>query len=457
MNKSQRPERQRGWQKIHPSLSRIWLGAGRWRTPRGLLQQLAKRLPWRLSRATIEEQNAWRLYNEVIWWGVMTGVAGTFLGVFAVRLGASAQLMGLLTALPALVTSLWSIPASRIVEGQRHRVPIILTAAALQRGGYLLVALMPFATFLRQADALVLLATLVTLPTVLFNVAFTTLLADVVSLDKRARVVSIRSLLLTLVSTVTSLLGGWVLDYILFPHNYQILFAVAAVASLLSLPHLRRLQVANSFSPPSSPPARARLLDRWRGMVKQLGQQRDFWRFAAGTFIFYWGLYLPIPLYNLYRVRELGATDAWIGLLTMAFNLSSLLPYVFWGQQAGRRGNRWVLLVSTAGMSLYPTLTGLSLRIEPLLLASVWGGLFGPGFNISVFNALLENTPADHRPSYIGIHTTLVNIAAFLAPLLGSVLAETWGIRAILISSGGVRLLGVLAMLLLMPRSSRAI
>jgi MFS family permease len=144
-------------------------------------------------------------------------------------------------------------------------------------------------------------------------------------------------------------------------------------------------------------------------------------------------------------------------LLTMAFNLSSLLPYVFWGQQASRRGNRWVLLVSTTGMSLYPILTGLSLRIEPLLLASVWGGLFGPGFNISMFNALLENTPADHRPSYVGIHTTLVNIAAFLAPLLGSVLAETWGIRTILVSSGGVRLLGVLAMLLLMPRSSRAI
>jgi len=149
----------------------------------------------------------------------------------------------------------------------------------------------------------------------------------------------------------------------------------------------------------------------------------------------------------------LGASDAWIGLLTVAFNLSGLLPYVFWGQQASKRGNRWVLLVSTAGLSLYPTLTGLSPRVEPLLLASVWGGLFGPGFNISVFNALLDNAPADHRPSYVGIHTTLVNVAAFLAPLLGSALTETWSVRAILIASGGVRLLGVAAMLLLVPHS----
>jgi MFS family permease len=452
MSKPQRQWKSRRWLTVRLSLSRPWLGAGRWRTPQGLSRRLARRLPWRQPRETVEAQNAWRLYNEVIWWGVMAGVAGTFLGVYAVRLGASARLMGLLTALPALVTSLWSIPAGRFLEGQRRRVPILLTAAALQRGGYLLVALMPFVTFLRQADLLVLLATLVTLPTVLFNVTFTALLADVVPPDKRAQVVSVRNLLLTSVSTATSLIGGWMLDHILFPYNYQILFAVAALASLLSLPHLRRLQVMEMEAVPASP-TRTRFLDRWRATVRNLGQQSHFWRFAAGTFVYYWGLYLPIPLYNLYRVRELGASDAWIGLLTVAFNLASLVPYVIWGRLASRRGNRWVLLVSTAGLSLYPTLTGFSPSIEPLLLVSIWGGAFGPGFNISVFNALLENTPAEHRPSYVGIHTTMVNIAAFLAPLLGSALAGDWTARTVLIAAGGVRLLGVLAMLLLVPRS----
>lgn len=455
MSNPQRQRKPRRWLQVRFSLSRPWLGAGRWRTPQGLLRRLARRLPWRQPHETVEAQNAWRLYNEVIWWGIMAGVAGTFLGVYAVRLGASARLMGLLTALPALVTSLWSIPAGRFLESQRRRVPILLTAAALQRGGYLLVALMPFVTFLRQADLLVLLATLVTLPTVLFNVTFTALLADVVPPDKRAQVVSTRNLLLTSISTATSLVGGWMLDHILFPYNYQILFALAAIASLLSLPHLRRLQAAETEPAPASP-TRTRLLGRWRATVRGLSQQGNFWRFAAGTSVFYWGLYLPIPLYNLYRVRELGASDAWIGLLTVAFNLSSLVPYVIWGRLASRRGNRWVLLVSTAGLSLYPTLTGLSPSIEPLLLVSIWGGAFGPGFNISVFNALLENTPAEHRPSYVGIHTTMVNVAAFLAPLLGSALAGDWTARTVLIAAGGVRLLGVLAMLLLVPRSPQA-
>jgi len=456
MKGPRRSQRQSKRLRIRPSLSRPWLGAGRWRAPSELARRLMRRLPWRRPRETVEEQNVWRLYNEVVWWGVMNGVAGTFLGVYAVRLGASARLMGLLTALPALVTILWSIPAGRLVERQRHRVPIILTAAALQRGGYLLVALMPFATFLRQVDTLVLLAALVTLPTVFFNVALTPLLADVVPPDKRARVVSIRNLLLTLVSTVTSLIGGWMLDRIVFPYNYQILFALASIASLLSLPHLRRILVADSSTSFSPSPTRQTPGARWRDTIRELGKQQKFWRFAAGTFFFYWGLYLPMPLYNLYRVRELGASDAWIGLLALVLNLFSLLTYMFWGRQADKRGNRWVLLVSTAGMSLFPTLTGLSPRVEWLLVASLWGGLFGPGFNISVFNALLDNTPTDRRPSYVGMHTMLVNVAVFLAPLLGSALAEMWSVRLILIASGGVRLLGVLAMLLLVPPSTQA-
>ncbi|MFZ5917961.1 MAG: MFS transporter [Chloroflexota bacterium] len=433
---------------MRPSLSRLWLGAGRWRPPGDLLRRSIRRLPWFRSRVTVEENNAWRLYNEVVWWGILSGVAGTFLGVFAVRLEASTQLMGLLTALPALVTSLCSMPAARMLEKQRRRLPVLLTAAALQRGGYLLVALLPFVAFVRQADTLVLLAALVTLPTVVFNVAFTTLLAEVVPPEKRATVVSVRNLLLTIISMATSLAGGWLLDHILFPYNYQLLFGVAAAASLLGLPHLRRLQIVDTAPPPQP---RVALRERWRNTLSDLSSHGDFWRFSLGTFVFHWGLYLPIPLYNLYRVRELGASDAWVGLLTVVHNLTSLLPFVFWGKQSDRRGNRWVLLVSTAGLSLYPTLTGLSLRVEPLLLVSIWGGLFGPGFNIALFNALLDTAPAARRASYVGIHTTLINVAAFLAPLLGSALADNWGIRTILIFSGGARLVGVLAMWALGP------
>jgi hypothetical protein len=58
-----------------------------------------------------EEANTRYLYQEIAWWGVLSGLASSFLSVFVLRLGGSNVLIGLLTSLPALITILWLIPA----------------------------------------------------------------------------------------------------------------------------------------------------------------------------------------------------------------------------------------------------------------------------------------------------------------------------------------------------------
>ena len=109
---------------------------------------------------------------------------------------------------------------------------------------------------------------------------------------------------------------------------------------------------------------------------------------------------------------------------------------------ASRRGNRFVLLISALGVVFYPVLTGLSTSVEFLLLPSITAGIFGAGFNLSFFNTLLEVCPPERRPSYVAINTTLINVAAFLAPLLGTSLANLLDIRIALFIAGAVRLLG---------------
>ena len=76
------------------------------------------------------------------------------------------------------------------------------------------------------------------------------------------------------------------------------------------------------------------------------------------------------------------------------------------------------------------------------LLPSIAAGIFGAGFNLSFFNTLLEVCPPERRPSYVAINTTLINVAAFLAPLLGTYLANRLDIRVSLFIAGAVRLVG---------------
>jgi MFS family permease len=415
------------------------------RSAPSILLGRARRL-WRQvfrQRETVEEQNDWNLYLDITWWGVLSGITSTFVSVFAIRLGASNTLVGLLVSLPALINIFWLIPSAQIIERQRRSLPIIVRASFLQRLGYLLIALMPFVLRTHRPEALVALVALITLPTAVASVAFTSLLADVVPADKRAQVVSIRNVLVSIVSTITVLISGKLLDLLPFPSNYQLLFGASFVASLVSLYYVSRIQVIDAGVAESHPRHKTPFTIRLRRSLKQMMNQRDFVRFSASAFVFHWGLYLPSALYAIYRVKTLGASDTWIGLLSMVQNAVTILTYFYWGRVAGRKGNRSVLLISSLGLVLFPVLTGLSPRVELLLLPSLIAGIFGAGFNLSFFNTLLEVCPQERRPSYVAINTTLINVVAFLAPLLGTSLANSLDIRIALFLGGAVRLVGV--------------
>jgi len=399
-------------------------------------------------RETVEEQNIWNLYMEVAWYGVLSGIATTFVSVFAVRLGASNTAMGFLTSLPALVNVLWLIPSARLIERQRRQMTIVVWAGFFQRFGYFLIALLPF--FTHRVETLIALVTLITFPAATSGLSFTSMMADVVPPEKRAYVVSIRNVLMSSVSMATVLIGGRLLDLLPFPLNYQFLFSAGFLASLVSLRYLRRVQapdvvVQHRTRAPALP------LLRLRRFVGELLDRRDFVRFALSAFIFHWGFYLPTALYPLYRVRVLGASDSWIGLLAMAQSATTVFTYFLWGRVAARRGNRFVLWISSLGMVLFPVLTGLSPRVEFLLPVSVIGGVFGAGFNLSLFNTMLEVCPQERRPSYVAIHTTMINVAAFLGPLLGVSLANALSIRSALFIAGLGRLLGALLFYALLP------
>ncbi len=422
-----------------------------WGSARRLWRQVFRR------RETVEEQNNWNLYMDVIWYGVLSGITSTFVSVFAIRLGASNTLVGLLVSLPALINVFWLIPSARIIERQRRRLPIIVLTGFLQRLGYLLIALMPFVLRTHRPEALVILVALITFPTAIASVAFTSLLAEVVPADKRAQVISTRNVLVSIVSTVTVLVSGKLLDILLFPFNYQLLFGVGFAASLISLYYVSRIQVADAIVVERKSRRKATLAARLRRSVQRpfspstglrtrlrapLMNQRDFVRFSVSAFVFQWGLYMPSALYAIYRVKHLGASDTWIGLLSMTLNAVTVVTYLYWGKVTGRKGNRFVLLISSLGMVLFPVLTGLAPRVEPLLLVAVVGGIFGAGFNLSFFNTLLEVCPQGRLPSYVAMNTTLVNVAAFLSPLLGASLANRLDIRIVFFIAGAVRLLG---------------
>jgi len=408
-------------------------------------------LPWKQPRDTAHAKNNWTLYLDVAWWGVASGVWGTYLSVFAVRLGASTEWLGVLAALPALVNMLFSIPSARIIERQPRRLPLVVRVGFLQRLAWLGVALVPLILMDQPAVvAIVAIAGLTTIPAATSNVAFTNLLADLVPPGDRARVVSIRSVLLSVTTTATVMACGAILDGIPFPLNYQLVFGAAFACAMVSLYYVSRLQVPHEVTVVHRERPKHWITVSIRNAIAEVRAEKAFVKYAVSSLIFHWGIFFPTALYSIYRVRNLGASNTWIGLLTMVDSLVTIVSYLVWGRIVPRWGNRKVLVVTAFGMIFFPVLTALSTSLPLLLIPALIAGVFTPGFNLASFNELLAVSPETNRPRFIGIYTSVVNAPAFLAPLAGSYMATVLDIRLAMYFGGVFRFLGGLAFLLML-------
>lgn len=409
------------------------------------------RLPWRRPRESVHEQNIWNLYLDVAWWGIANGVWITYLSVFAVRLGASTEWLGVLAALPALVNMVWSIPSARIVEAAPRRLPLVLRVGFLQRLAWLGVAVAPF-LFTGQGGvyAVVFIAGLTTIPAATAAVAFTSVMADLIPPQDRARVVSIRNVLLSATTTLTVLACGPILDALPFPASYQVVFGLAFLAAMMSLRHVARLRVPDEVTLAHRERPKSWLTINVRSAIREVAAARPFVKYVVSSLIFHWGIYFPTALYSIYRIRNLGATDTWIGLLTMVDSVITIAFYIIWGRLATRWGNRKVLIIGAFGMIAFPVLTGVATSLPMLLIPAVIAGIFTPAFNLAAFNELLAVSPETHRPRFIAIYTSAVNAAAFVAPLAGSYFATAADIRLALYLGGAFRFLGALAYALML-------
>ena len=388
----------------------------------------------------IRQRNIWHLYQDLVWLG-LASAASTYISVFAIRLGASTQLIGLSASIPALLVVLLRIPAAQMIERAPNRQSLIVKGLLVGRFVYLLIFLLPWLAHLPllrripEAPLLVWLVILMGIPGVLSAAGWDTFFANVVPDQRRARVVSTRNALSSLITLSIVPLMGIFLDWAAFPLSYQIIFLVAFVGAMISTWHVNRIKPAQV----SEPLDRKRTF-RLREVPAIVKGSREFALILAGTFVYQWAISIASPLFNIYFIDDLGASNSWIGWRATLASMASIVAYRFWPKQIENRGESKIIGLATPMMALFPLLTGLSRSLTANLLIVLIPQLFGAGVMLARYNILLRVSPAERRPTYIAVYAILVNIAAFLAPLAGVGLANWIGIPGVFFVSAALRL-----------------
>ncbi len=375
-----------------------------------------------------------------IFWAAFLSAAAAFNAPFALRLGASNADIGLLSSIPALLAILVTLPAGQFLTRQRKRMPWLLGSLLLSRIGYLLVIFIPWLPFGNQGAGLVWLLIVFTIPAHFFNVAWGPMLADVVPETDRARVFALRNILLASVITVGVFLAGRWLQSVPFPLNYQILYGVGFAAAMVSTYYLTRLKVPESHVP--EPPAQAlgpaALLRGWRDAFRT---EPDFTRITLNTLLHGIGLWMIGPVYVLYYVRTLGAQEGWLGLNSMMANLTPIIGYYLWQRGVMRLGENKVLRWMAPACGFFPLWVAAWRALPPIMVAAVINNLLMPGIVNLATTRCCSSCPAA-QPVFLALYTTIMNIGAFIMPLIGVKLAEAIGPAPVLIAGGVLSALG---------------
>ncbi len=371
----------------------------------------------------------------------LANAASPFLPVFLTKLGGTNFQIGLLTAMPAVTGLLLSIAVGVYLQNHHNLISWFSWSRLLSISGYALTGL---AAFVVPRDHLVTVVLiiwgLITFPQTVISVAFTVVMNAVAGPANRYELMSRRWSILGFVTAIVVMLVGQVLDRISFPLNYQFVFLGLSFGGLISFFFSHHIKLPETELEEDRPGTN--LSQRFRHYKELVFSHTDFLRFTAKQFVFLSGTMLSVPLFPLYFVRVVNASNAWIGIINTSQTAVLLVGYFLWTRGSKLRGSRFVLLWTTLGLSFYPALVAATQQVMLIAILAGIAGIFQAGLNLVFFDELMKTVPPKQSATFVSIAQSLQYLPAILAPLFGTLLANQIGIGGALFVSGALRLLG---------------
>jgi len=283
---------------------------------------------------------------------------------------------------------------------------------------------------------------LVTLPQTTLAVCFSVVMNAVAGPDHRYDLMSRRWSILGVTTALTAAIAGQVLIKIKFPINYQIVFIALSIGGLLSFYFSSRIRLPDVTPPPQE--KGLSLSKQAKGYAGLILSHPDFVRFSIKRYIFIFATLLATPIMPLYYVREVNATDAWIGLISTAQTAVLVIGYFFWTREHRKRGARFVLLCATFGLTVYPVLVASTQTVQWMVILAGVAGIFQAGIDLVFFDELMKTVPVEYSATFVSLSQSLLYSAAIIAPLLGTQLSSSIGLGGVLLVSAALRLIGFL-------------
>jgi MFS family permease len=220
------------------------------------------------------------------------------------------------------------------------------------------------------------------------------------------------------------------------------MYVVSYIVALFSLFYLVKIRIPPKPAPVVTQKKKSSWRENLQATRSDLVNFPDYSRFILDTLLHSLGMWMALPLYMLYYVRDLQADDAWIGLQGAVASLAAIAGFLLWRKWMQRLGELRTLRYTIVLAGLFPILVGLTPSLTMILVWIALNGVLAGGISLSHVNTLLRVTPEHDRPGFTALYLTIMNIGVFISPIVGVWLADRFGFPPVLIACGLFSCLG---------------
>lgn len=249
--------------------------------------------------------------------------------------------------------------------------------------------------------------------------AWQDMIARIFPVDRRGRFFGVTTFIGNGTGAFGAIFSAWLLASLAFPTNFVATFALAALFITLSWVALAQARE------PEQVVTAPRQTNRqfWAGLPRILAEDHNFRRYVSTRLLMVLGG-MGAGFLTVAAVRHWQVSDGAVGLYTLAVLIGQTLGSAGAGFLADRRGHK--LSLELGSLSLVMAYLLAWLAPGPAWYYAVFL-LLGMGAGVAAVSGMmivLEFSPAELRPTYVGLSNTAIGLLGIVSPLIGAWLAS---------------------------------
>jgi MFS family permease len=269
--------------------------------------------------------------------------------------------------------------------------------------------------------------------------AWQIMITKVIPGEMRATFFGAQSAGANLLSSIGAVLAGVMLKKITPPWDFASCFFVATAFYVISWFFLKQTREPKRIFEQES----AHLQPLRHDVANILKKDKHFRNFLISRFISQFGM-MAFAFFTVFAVKKLGMSTITAGIMTSILMITSVVANPLLGRIADKWSRKWVLVFGSAASVLSAILALIIKDSNLFFFVFILNGIGNTAFWTIGLTISLEFGDEIQRPTYVGMANTLIAPSAILAPLLGGVLADSFGYPVTFIVSA---IFGVISMI----------